>query len=147
MGATVGRVDVRIVGVNLPGRSWAGYDGIHVGVQRRDQPVELVPGDAPEAVWDIDVGVLPDGDFRGPFVQGKRGERFVYLCWVAVDAAGGLTRFGRVKLMLGAVDANVVAAAGEPGRRLLATLALTDARGGPRYAAVRPPAISWTVAP
>ncbi len=140
-------MDVRIVGVNLPGRSWACYDGIHVGVQRRAEPVDLVPADAPEAVWDLDIGVIPDGDFRGPYVQGRRGERFLYLTWGAVDGVGGFAMFRRAKLMLGAIDAGVVAAAGEPGQRLLATLALTDAKGAPRCAAVRPPAISWTAAP
>ena len=29
-------------------------------------------------------------DFRGPYVQGKRGERFLYLSWGCVDASGGI---------------------------------------------------------
>jgi len=51
------------------------------------------------------------------------------------------------KLMLAAVDAGVVDAAGAPGHVLVAALALTDAKGGPRCASVRPPAITWTAAP
>ena len=101
-------LDVRIVGVNLPGRAWAGYGNIHVGVQRGAEVVDLVPGDAGEAVWELPVDVMPGGDFRGPFVQGKKGDRFLYLSWGTVGAAGGFTMFRRAKLMLAAVDAGVV---------------------------------------
>lgn len=137
-------VDVRVVGVNLPGRTWGAYDNIHVGVQRKAEVVELVPGDAGEAVWEFEVDVVAGGDFRGPFVQGRKGERFFYLSWGTVDAGGGFTTFRRAKLLLGAVDAGLMEAAQAPGRRLHAALALTDGTGGPRCAAVRPPAITWT---
>jgi hypothetical protein len=140
-------VDVRIAGVNLPGRAWACYDNIHVGVQRKAEVVDLVAGDAGEAVWHFSVEVTPDGDFRGPFVQGRKGERFVYLSWGTVDAGGRFTMFRRAKLMLAAVDAATIESADAPGHVLVATLALTDGKGAPRCAAVRPPAISWTAAP
>jgi hypothetical protein len=55
--------------------------------------------------------------------------------------------FRRAKLMLGAVDAGVLADAAAPGHRLVATLALTGGDGGPLCAAVRPPRVSWTAAP
>jgi hypothetical protein len=139
-------VDVRIVGVNLPGRAWGGYDNIHVGVQRQAEVVDLVAGDAREAVWSFVVDVTAEGDFRGPFVHGKKGDRFFYLSWGTVGAAGGFSMFRRAKLMLAAVDAGTLAAA-VPAHRLVATLALTDGKGGPRCASVRPPAIAWTVAP
>ena len=58
---------------------------MHVGVQRKQEVVEQVAGDAPSATWTFDVAtkVGPDGaiDFAGPFVHGKRGERFLYLSW------------------------------------------------------------------
>jgi hypothetical protein len=138
---------VRIAGVNLPGRNWGGYQNIHVGVQHKAEPAELVAGDADSAQWELTVDVTPEGDFRGPHVQGKRGERFVYLTWGAVDGAGRFAQFRRAKLMLAAVDPAVLAAAGEPGHALVATLSLTGADGAPRCASVRPPAISWTAAP
>lgn len=138
---------VRVAGTNLPGRSWSCYGNIHVGVQRKAEAVDLVPGDAGVAQWAFEVDVKADGDFRGPYVQGRRGERFVYLSWGAVDAAGTFAMFGRAKLMLGAVDPEIVRAADVPGHTLLATLALTAGDGGPRRAAVRPPAISWSAEP
>jgi len=138
---------VRVAGVNLPGRNWTCYENIHAGIQRRAESIDLVPGDAGEAVWEFEVDVTADGDFRGPYVHGKRGERFLYISWGAVDGAGGFTMFRRAKLMLAAIDAGTIAEATQAGHRLDGTLALTNGKGGPVCAAVRPPAISWTAAP
>ena len=85
-------VPVRIVGRRLPGSSWSGRHGIHVGVQRGTEVVGLVTGDAADAVFDIDLEVVADTDgvpdFRGPYVHGRRGERFVYLSWGEVGRPG-----------------------------------------------------------
>lgn len=143
----MGTVVVRIPGVNLPGRDWGGYGNVHVGVQKRAEAVDLIAGDAASATWEVPVEVTDDGDFRGPHVQGRRGERFLYLAWGAVGAGGAFTMFRRAKLMLAAIDPAVIAAATEPGRVLAATLSLTGGDGGPRCASVRPPAIEWTAAP
>ncbi len=139
-------MDVRIVGINLPGRAWSTYGNIHVGVQRRNEVVDIVPGDADEAVWEFPIEPT-GGDFRGPHVQGKRGERFLYLSWGTVDEDGRFAMFRRAKLMLGAVDQSVLDAATQPGHRLQAALSLTEGDGAPRCAALRPPAVSWTAAP
>jgi hypothetical protein len=138
---------IRIAGTNLPGRNWNGYQNIHVGLQRKADPVDLIPGDAGEATWELEVSRTGDGDVRGPHVQGKRGERFVYLTWGTVDGAGNFTMFRRAKLMLNAVDPAVLDAASQPSHALHATLSLTGGDGGPRCASVRPPAISWTAQP
>jgi Family of unknown function (DUF5990) len=150
-------VDVRIVGTRLPGRAFhdvrhdgCTYSNVHVGVQCRRDVVEIVPGDAPAAEWNFPVDVVPDcdpPDFRGPHVQGKRGDRFVYLSWGAVDDEGNFQMFRRAKLMLAAVPAAVLASANQPGQMLLGALGLTAADGSPVCAATRPPAISWTAAP
>ncbi|MGI8808905.1 MAG: DUF5990 family protein [Acidimicrobiales bacterium] len=140
-------MDVRIVGVNLPGRQCGAYENIHVGVQRRAEVVDVIPGDVDQAVWDFPVDLATDGDLRGPFVQGRRGDRFVYLSWGTVGPSGTFEMFRRAKLMLGAVDADVIQAASQPRHRLHGTLGLTGGDGGPRCAAVRPPAISWTAVP
>ena len=76
---------IRIEGTSLPGRAFCEHQHVHVAVQCRSEPVDLVPGDAAEAIFEFDVDILPsdDGawDFRGPFVHGKRSERFLYLTW------------------------------------------------------------------
>jgi len=139
-------VDVRIVGSNLPGRTWAGYQNIHVGVQRKAEVVDLFPGDIDEAVWSLDM-THDEGDFRGPHVQGRKGDRFLYLSWGTVGDRGAFDMFRRAKLMLSAIDGDVIKAAERPGYRLEAAVSLTGGDGGPRCAALRPPAISWTAAP
>jgi hypothetical protein len=144
-------VRILIEGTNLPGAAFAEHRHVHVGVQCRTDAVGLVPGDAPAATFEFDVDVLsaPDGcwDFRGPYVQGKRGERFVYLAWGDRPPGGDFAMFRRAKLHLSCLDPDLVARAVEPGHRLVARLSLTDAKGGPRCASLRPPAIAWTVEP
>ena len=85
-------------------------------------------------------------DFRGPAVQGKRGERFIYLTWGNVDATNGFEMFRRAKLMLDRIDPELIESAARDGR-LAATVDLTDDRGGPRCARVDPPALAWSVPP
>jgi hypothetical protein len=144
------RVDVRIVGHNLPGLRWCEYERVHAGIQREQQVVGLVPGDAAEAVFRLTVDVVTGSeqgpDFRGPFVHGRRGERFLYLSWGQLAPDGDFAMFRRAKLWLSAADEQAVACALTPGQVLEATLDLTDARGGPLCASVRPPRIRWQVA-
>ncbi len=143
---------VLITGINFPGRAFCRPDGsimenVHVGVQIRRDPTQLVRADAVQARWEFDVDVIrKDGllDFRGPAVQGKRGERFIYLTWGDVDPANGFEMFRRAKLMLDRIDPELIALADHAGR-LTATVDLTDDNGGPRCARVDPPAVTWSV--
>ena len=149
---------IRIEGVDLPGRSCGpsperpdGHQGIHVAVQRKNRPGELfglVPADAPSATWDLacTTKVTADGvDVTGPYVSGRPGERFIYLSWGTVDADGGFDMFRRAKLWLTAVPSSVMADAVDAGI-LVGRLGLTDAKGNPLCAAVRPPLIEWRAA-
>jgi hypothetical protein len=145
-------VRIRIVGTDLPGRdcppghNFPGYSNVHVGMQTKRRPPELLdlqPGDADEANWTIDCEV--DGsDFRGPYIQGRPGERFIYLNWGSVDGDGQMEMFRRAKLMLADVPQAVLAKAATKGV-LVGRLRLSDAKGEPLCAAVRPPAIEWSV--
>ena len=72
-------IAVTIEGYAMPGRSCAPadvdgeYENVHVGVQRRQEVVDLVGGDAPDARWTFAVTtrVADDGtvDFTGPYVR------------------------------------------------------------------------------
>jgi hypothetical protein len=131
-------VRLLIEGHHLPGRSCGTHDDIHVGVQVRRDPVGLVPADVPTAHWELDVEVVEregEVDFRGPAVQGRRGERFVYLTW-GVGGAESFTMFRRAKLMLSDVPDPWLA-------EVTARVDLTDEKGMPRCARLRPPALSW----
>jgi hypothetical protein len=154
------RMRIRIDAVDLPGltcpapegRAVPAYDNIHVAVQRRDRPAELLdpqPGDGPSATWTLECAVTPSPagpDVRGPYVQDRLGRRFIYLSWGTVDEAGVFSMFRRAKLMLDAVPSEVLAAAAREGL-LVGRLGLTDECGNPRCARVEPPQIDWTAEP
>ncbi|MGA3221034.1 MAG: DUF5990 family protein [Acidimicrobiales bacterium] len=149
-------MQIRIEASDLPGSSCApgggapdGYHGVYVGVQRRNKRGELlglVAGDAPSATWDLDCKAVPgqDGaDLSGRYIQGPPGGRFIYLSWVTVDEAGSSTLFRRAKLWLDAVPPAVIDMAQRSGL-IVGRLGLTDAKGNPRCASVRPPVVQWS---
>ncbi|MEU0412103.1 DUF5990 family protein [Streptomyces griseorubiginosus] len=150
------RMRIRIDAVDLPGLTCPApadgrvpeYRNVHVAVQRRDRPAELLapqPGDAPSATWTLEctTSVSSSGiEVKGPYVQDRLGQRFIYLSWGTVDDSGTFTMFRRAKLMLDAVPADVLAGARDG--LLVGRLGLTDAQGGPLCARVQPPLITWT---
>jgi hypothetical protein len=152
-------VQIRIEASDLPGRSCGpspdvpgGYHNVHVGVQRRnrrDELLDLVPGDAGSATWTLECTATrsPTGvDLRGPYIQGPPGGRFIYLSWGTVDRAGAFTLFRRAKLWLDAVLPDVMERALESGL-LVGRLGLTDRKGHPLCATVRSPLIEWSAGP
>jgi len=142
-------VPVRIVGRRLPGRTWSGRSGIHVGLQRGADVVNVVPGDLGEAHFDLEIEVEADTelavDFKGPYVHGRRAERFLYLSWGEVDGDGQFTMFRRLKLHLTPLLEHVTPEALLAARRIRAFLELTDTKGRPVAASVRPPWVLWRV--
>jgi Family of unknown function (DUF5990) len=109
-------VQIRIEASDLPGRSCgpsperpSGHGSIHIGVQRRNQPgelLDLVPGDAPSATWTLERKAArssTDVDLTDPYIQGRPGGRFIYLSWGTLDEAHDFRMFRRAKLQLDAV--------------------------------------------
>lgn len=142
----MGMLNVRIIGERLPGRTFEAHTNVHVGVQRGDEVVQVQPAEGSSVTFTFGIVLreLEDGalDFRSPFVHGKPGERFFYLSWGDVRADDGeFTMFRRAKLLLSAIPSGLVTA--KTGL-LEAYLSLTDDKGGPVCASVRPPAISWS---
>jgi len=140
-------VRVRIRGRDLPGRRFCSdgewLEHVHVGVQVGRDPADPVPADAPAAEWVVEVDRIDD-DWRGKAVQGKRGERFLYLTWGDLPPGGDFAMFRRAKLVLDRIDPDLVRRAEATGE-LVADVVLTDARGGPTCARVDPPLITWHV--
>jgi hypothetical protein len=110
--------------------------------------VDLYPGDAPAVQWSFSVVTVPfEGgiDFGGPYVHGRRGDRFLYLSWGAGGPAG--TRmFRRAKLHFADAGPAVITAAAEAGA-ITCRVRMTDAYGNPRCARARPPDAIWTARP
>ena len=127
-------VHIRIDARDLPGRSFAEHRDVHVAVQRGSEPWEPVPGDASSATWSFEVTDRPGG----PFVHGKAGDKFLYLTWGDL-AHGQWHMFRRAKLHFTDVPPEVLATGS-----IVARLGLTDGRGGPLCARVRPPVVEWT---
>ncbi|MBF9068963.1 DUF5990 family protein [Streptacidiphilus fuscans] len=148
-------LQLRIEGHTLPGRScgvgpdFPGAHDIHVAVQRRDRPAELLdlqPGDAPSASWTLPCKVTPSGEISGPYIQNRLGGRFVYLSWVdRMPDPQPPKLFRRAKIMLSGVPADVLADALRRGA-LVGRLPLTDPKGNPLCARVVPPLIEWSAA-
>ena len=137
-------VHFRLIGTDLPGSSCGpgptgsgGYTSVHVGVQRGKEVVDLVRGDASQAVFEFDVDIRK-GTFGGPYVNG-RGERFIYLSWgELID--GHFAMFRRAKLQLDSLDPEAC-----DGHTVEGRLGLTDPKGHPLCASVRPPKITWAI--
>lgn len=146
---------IRIEGFDLPGRDFGpgggapAYTDVHVAVQRRDRPAELLgaqPGDAASVSWTLECTAVASAagtDVKGPYVQGGSGCRFVYLSWGTADGSGAFTMFRRAKLMLDAVPAEVLDTAVREGL-LVGRLGLSDVHGRPLCARVVPPRIIWS---
>jgi uncharacterized protein DUF5990 len=151
-------MQIRIEGIDLPGSSCGpspdrpgGHHGIHVGVQRKSRPTELLgltPGDAEAVSWTLECDVAPHGngyDVKGPYISGTPESRWIYLNWVMVDDGSEATMFRRAKLLLSAVPDGVMRSALQQGV-LVGQVHLTDPRGNPVCAAIRPPVIEWRAA-
>jgi hypothetical protein len=149
-------ITIRVRGHTLPGL-WCGarvdgvpdpYGPVHVGIQRKREVIEITPGDASEVVFEFSVEIKEkDGvvQFHGPFVQRRLPEQYVYLSWGEVKAPGEFNMFRRAKLHLTTISPDLVKQALDDEAVLEGTLPLTDRRGDPLCASVRPPVIQWSV--
>ena len=146
---------IRLVCTDLPGTRfidpYAGVPVVHgpvyLGIQKGKEVIETIPGDAKKAVFQPTFRVkrLEDGtaDFLGPFAQGKRGERFVYLSWGVCAREGEFRMFRRAKIQLSHLTWKSVQAHIAAAQPIVARLTLTDCKGCPLCATVKEPHIRW----
>ena len=141
---------MRVVLRGLPGvdctdaKTGETWHNVRVGVQRGKEPDEIRPASGHKLSWTLPVTFTAD-DVRGPHVQGKKGDRFVYLTWGVADAAERFAMFRRTKLFFATIPPHLIADVGKLGGVLEATLPGTDARGGPMSGGVRPPVVEWAL--
>jgi hypothetical protein len=148
-------VRITIRGHDLPGSRFVSdgrlLEHVHVAVQVGREPVGLVPGDAPAGKWEVDVRAVVDAEgtleLRGAAIHGTRGERFLYLTWGDVGGDGSFAMFRRAKLMVADIPPDLLARAADGEGELVADLGLSDEKGCPLCARVRPPAVRWSLAP
>jgi len=162
----VGPMTVLIEGSELPGlscrpdRDLNVHRNVHVALTGRSKArpaltvspgpglaIEPVPGDAEAARWQFTVTVRRDDegyDFTGPFVRGARDDCNLGLVWGDVPGDGTLRLFRGAKLRLIDVPPGVIAEAMRPGHLLVARVRLTDAKGNPVCARLRPSNLAWS---
>jgi hypothetical protein len=151
------QITMRIRGHTLPGLKCGGaveghpqpYDRIHLGIQRGREVVNIIPGDAEEALFEFPVEIKdsPDGpaQFHGRFVQRRLPQQFVYLSWGELKEPGQFKMFRRAKLHLTTAEPALLQQVIDHGGVLEASLPLTDRCGNPLCASVKPPLLKWSV--
>ena len=146
---------IRLVCTQLPGTRFIDpygqgprvHEPVYLGIQKGKEVIETIPGDARKAVFGPTFRVkrLEDGtvDFLGPFAQGKRGERFVYLSWGVLAREREFRMFRRAKIQLSHLSWKTVQAHLTAAQPIVAQLTLTDSKGCPLCATVKEPHIRW----
>lgn len=130
-------VVITLVAVDPPVEPCGPGVPVVAGVQNGQQidQVEVVAG---TLVFEVTVSRSDDGDVRGPFVHGKRGDRFLYVVWGVGAAADDFERFGRTKLLFNDVPPEVWSA------DLRCEFEAANEKDGLALASVRPPRVRWT---
>ena len=145
---------VEVRGVNSPGRrcnpapQHGPYEDVQMGVGHFTNPVGVVPGDTRGVLWRVPVRVVRQNgelDFRGPHVDGKRGDRHIYLNWFNREADGQLRLFRRGKVMLEGLDPRLVEQAERTDAALRCTVNLTNEKGLPSTARFWAADLAWRV--
>ena len=141
-------LNMQLIGQGLSDRQ----SGLHLGMQRGSEVIDPVPAMAGTVSFALTVEVTPisDGvafDTRGPYVHGRRGDRFLYLSWGEVDRDGAFGMVMRTKIALGAIAGDLIARALESGATLRGTLSLVDAAGKPVSGTVPSGRIAWDLVP
>ncbi len=134
---------------NLPGTQWMDKSAVRLGIQKAKEVIEDVPAQGEEVLFSAMVRVrplAPEGavDFSGPFVQGKAGERFLYLCW-GERQGQQWEGFRRAKVPFRLLSPALLAAALAAAKPVHAVINMTDAKGGPLCATVPEASIQWHV--
>ncbi len=113
-----------------------------IGVQRGTEVEQIAPA-TETAAFDVEVKLVDDGgDFRGPYVHGRRGDRFLYLVWGRVTPTATFDRFARSKVMLNDVPPDLRRPTRD--RRLVCTVQASRS-GAPASGRLRPGEVSWSL--
>ena len=117
---------------NLLGREFDGKTKGRLCIQRGDHVIEDVPADSEKIVFTIPLRAFLNAqteqiDFRGPFVKGKVGERFVYLVWRQRDGENWIT-LRRAKFYLRYIDRERLIHVLDSGNPISLCIDMTDAK-------------------
>lgn len=132
-------INIILKSVHFPGIAFDDKHPVFVGIQKRKEVVDAVPGDTDVAMFTIPVqvqeGRYGNPDFSGPSVHGKPRDRFIYVVWF--ENVGDRERFRRAKVKLNHLAWEQLEGDVE------AELAMTDGRGEPISGTVKKEWIQW----
>ena len=137
-------IAIEIECTELPG---AGYPSLHLGIQRDQSIIEMASADSKRIMFKPTLRARPNADgsvnFLGPFAHGPKAERFIYLNWTTMNGNVLTGMVGRIKLHLNHIRWTAVQKAAAANKPIRVRLALTNAKGRPVMASVRPDVAKW----
>jgi len=80
--------------------------------------------------------------FKGKVVQGPRSNPFIYLCW-GDRSEGNWVPYGRTKIPLNSILHEHIQRGQKEGTPMRARIRLTDPKGNPALATLKPDYIEW----
>lgn len=139
-------IHIQLICSNFPQLPSEGRTNIYLGIQKQQEILEETPMSASEKAFLIPVKTSEGKDgspnFTGPYVFGKTGDKFLYLVWFTKTVVGD-QRFRRAKIKLRDLSWSSIHYAREQQVPITARIQLTDAKGGPICASLKPPYIEW----
>jgi hypothetical protein len=146
-----GALTIRLRCRHLPGTRFEQRTDVRLGVQRGPDVVDDVAAEADreEVIFDLPVQVAVSprtgtSDFKGRFVHGKPGERFLYLCW-GERRSDQWEGFRRAKVPLRDLNPVLLDRAQRAGAIIETALEMTDRGGGPVSGSFHEGEIAWTL--
>lgn len=140
-------VTIEIRCTQLPAPGWAGGGTLHLGIQLGKEVTKQTPAGRRNIVFHPEIRVRRHTDgtaiFLGPYTQGSRAERFIYLNWIVLEKGAAIAAPGRIKLHLNHIPWQSIQRAVRAGEPLKVTLALSGARGQPLFASIRADVAQW----
>ena len=135
---------IRLVAIDPP---FAESHGVLFGLQS-GKAVKAPVSASKTTAFDLEIQIVCEGseiDFKGGQVQGRKGDRFVYLSWGLPGQDQQFTMFARAKIKLAGIPEDIRERAVKSGELLVCELQATNHKGEPASGTIKPPAVVWRV--
>lgn len=144
------KVEFEIECHEFPCATLSPYAHLRLGIQERNEVRQDVactpcPEEGVRFRFTLEAMIDPASHtvtFRGGYAQGPRNAQFVYLCWGAWGE-DGWQHFRRAQLPLGGLDVALVERALRAARPIRVRVRMTDAKGEPATAMLKPEQMEW----
>jgi hypothetical protein len=149
MSAEGHEIVIEIICTELPGSKWDDRGSVHLGIQKGVEIEDARSADLDRIKFRpvLRVRRHTDGsaNFLGPYAHGPRTGRFIYLVWTVMSGKTPVAVAGRIKILLNHIEWDAVEHAAAKGRAISVTIPLTNEKGRPVFASVRPDRAKWVL--